>query len=323
MLRQYLQWLPDAALAPSLLSSYQTSARHMVLLSQQPLSRRSGTAIPTLRPPAELTEAQALRAIWTLAQTHSTTVIDAVAAHLAAHCQAPASDLPSAGNMDVDAVDSGLNIPAVGAESVQSFRALLALPDQTARQALQGAVRIHAACGPRLRSLAAPARPQVLGEQCDHATASTSAAAATSVEHMDTVAHRADPIDAAKLHETSACAAAAPASLVATLPEALPSTAVDDTSPPPLQPPPAETAVKIWPQRYEMCHGCQQLKHVCSDMTQGLPRTDTLGAGIVCRHLWCKKCVRTTYKLDFWEVLWRRIAWPCPACHKRCEVRRT
>ena len=54
------------------------------------------------------------------------------------------------------------------------------------------------------------------------------------------------------------------------------------------------------------CHLCGLSKRVSSDMCQGNPPSD-------CDHYYCKKCIKSL-GLDFSEILWRHIVWPCPGC---------
>jgi hypothetical protein len=61
------------------------------------------------------------------------------------------------------------------------------------------------------------------------------------------------------------------------------------------------------------CHICQRLLKSAA-LTQGI---STNG----CQHQFCRACLRKQYRVDFTDVSWRIINWPCPVCSRNCSVR--
>jgi hypothetical protein len=61
------------------------------------------------------------------------------------------------------------------------------------------------------------------------------------------------------------------------------------------------------------CHICQRLLKSAA-LTQGI---STNG----CHHRFCRVCLRKQYRVDFTDVSWRIINWPCPVCSRNCSVR--
>lgn len=61
------------------------------------------------------------------------------------------------------------------------------------------------------------------------------------------------------------------------------------------------------------CHICQRLLKSAA-LTQGISSNG-------CQHRFCRVCLRKQYRVDFTDVSWRIINWPCPVCSRNCSVR--
>ena len=61
------------------------------------------------------------------------------------------------------------------------------------------------------------------------------------------------------------------------------------------------------------CHICQRTFKSAS-LTQGISANG-------CPHRFCRACLRKQYRVDFTDVSWRIISWPCPVCSRNCTVR--